>query len=281
MLYIIICICFSVTVSVMFKLAKRYQIDVYQAVTWNYSAALALTFVFLKPSLTNITNIPFGYYILLGLLLPLLFFLIARSIRMAGIVRTEIAQRLSLFIPVIASFLLFGEKFNNINLLAIIIGVIAMILTIPWQRNIAGKRIESNTPIYLLFIFLGIGVIDVLFKKLALIPSVSSGTSLFIVFTIAFSITLIGLIYQVLTKKMRFSWPHIFIGWILGIANFGNIFFYIKAHQALANHPSRVFSSVNIGVIILGTILGTLVFRERLSLINKLGIFLALIAIIL
>ncbi len=265
----------------MFKLAKRYQIDVYQAVTWNYSAAMVLTFIFLKPTFSNLANVPFGYFSLLGFLLPILFFLIAHSIRNAGIVRTEIAQRLSLFIPVIASFLLFGEKFNNINLLAVIIGFIAIMLTIPWQRNILGKRIESNTPFYLLFVFLGMGIIDVLFKQLALIPTVSSNTSLFIVFTIAFIITLIGLIFQVYTKKMRLSWPHIFIGWTLGIANFANIFFYIKAHQVLANHPSRVFSSVNIGVIILGTLLGTIVFRERLSLINKLGIFLALVAIIL
>jgi len=51
MLYILLCICFSVIVSVMFKLAKRYQIDVYQAITWNYSMAIFLTLIFLKPDL--------------------------------------------------------------------------------------------------------------------------------------------------------------------------------------------------------------------------------------
>jgi len=281
MLYIILCVCFSVTVSVMFKLAKRYQIDVYQAVTWNYSATLFLTAIFLKPSFKNLAVSKFSIYCLLGLLLPALFYLIARVVRNAGIVRTEIAQRLSLVIPVIASFLLFDEKLDTIKLIAIIIGFISIMLTVPWQKQIAGKSIEPNTPIFLILVFLGMGVIDVLLKQLSLIPEISFGTSLFFVFGIAFFVTLLGLIYQVYTKRMRFSWPHIFIGWTLGIANFGNIFFYIKAHQALANHPSRVFSSINIGVIMLGTLLGTLVFKERLNLISKLGIFLAILAIII
>ena len=71
---------------------------------------------------------------------------------------------------------------------------------------------------------------------------------------------------------MKFSWPHILIGWVLGVANFSNILFYIKAHQALSKNPSIVFSAMNIGVIILGTLLGVFVFREKLSLVNKIGI---------
>jgi drug/metabolite transporter (DMT)-like permease len=65
----------------------------------------------------------------------------------------------------------------------------------------------------------------------------------------------------------------------LGIANFGNILFYIKAHQAIANNPSVVFSSMNIGVIVFGTLVGVFIFREKLSTLNKLGIVLAIIAI--
>jgi drug/metabolite transporter (DMT)-like permease len=69
-------------------------------------------------------------------------------------------------------------------------------------------------------------------------------------------------------------------GWILGIANFGNILFYLKAHQDLANQPSIVFSSMNIGVILLGSAVGIFVFKERLSRLNYAGILLALISII-
>src|ERR1700760_3266809 len=103
MVYILLSICCSVVVSVLLKLARRYQIDVYQAITWNYSMAIILTLIFLKPHLHNLQAAPVYIYSLLGVLLPVLFVVMASAIRYTGIVRTEIAQRLSLVIPIISA----------------------------------------------------------------------------------------------------------------------------------------------------------------------------------
>jgi hypothetical protein len=263
----------------MLKLAKRYHIDVYQAITWNYSMAIVLSWLFLKPQLNNMAGAPFYLYWLLGLFLPLLFVILGISVKFAGIVRTDVAQRLSLFIPIITAFLIFGETFNAIKLAGIIIGFVAIICLIPSHKQTLTDKSPANSRIYLLIVFFGMGIIDVLFKQIALVKQISTGTSLFIVYSLAFIIALIGLLYQVIKKTMRFSWPHILIGWILGIANFGNILFYIKAHQSLAKNPSVVFSSMNIGVIIFGTLIGVFIFKEKLSMFNKAGIILAIIAI--
>ena len=280
MAYIILSICFSVTVSVMLKLAKRYHIDVYQAVTWNYSIAAILTLIFLKPSLHNLNGAPVFTYGLLALLLPALFIILAVSVRLSGIVRTDIAQRLSLFIPIIASFLLFQDKLTPVKSIGIILGFVAIICTIPWHKKDENKPVATNGLVYLLIVFVGMGVIDVLFKQVAAFKAIPYGTSLFIVFTLAFIFSLVGLLYQVVMRKMRFSWPHIFIGWALGVANFGNILFYLKAHKAQANQPSTVFSAMNIGVIVAGALVGIIVFKEKLSLLNKVGLVMAIIAIV-
>lgn len=279
MLYVFLSICCSVIVSIMLKLAKRYHIDVYQAITWNYSVAMALAWLFLKPELHNLGNAPYFIYGSLGILLPALFVILAASVKIAGIIRTDVAQRLSLFIPVLSAFLIFGEKLDTIKSIGLIIGFAAVICSIPMQKQSINRKAPTNGWVYLLVVFIGMGLIDVLFKQLALFKGVSSGTSLFIVYTLSFIVAMIGLLYQVFTKKMRFSWPHILIGWVLGIFNFGNILFYIKAHQVLANNPSIVFSSMNIGVIVFGTIVGVIIFKEKLSTVNKIGIALALIAI--
>jgi hypothetical protein len=264
----------------MLKLARRYHIDVYQAITWNYSMAILLSWLFLRPQLRNLPAIPVFSYLLLALLLPALFVIIALSIRKSGIVRTEVAQRLSLFIPIIASFFLFDEKVTPLKSIGIILGFTAIACSIPWQKKGAKKRASTNAWIYLLMVFIGFGVIDVLFKQMALLKTIAYNTSLFIVFVLAFIFSLIGLFYQVVTKKMRFSWPHIFIGWVLGVVNFGNILFYLKAHRALANQPSIVFSAMNIGVIVAGSLTGLVIFKEKLSLLNKAGIVMAIIAIV-
>lgn len=282
MFYVFLSICCSVFVSVMLKLAKRYHIDVYQAITWNYSMAIVLSWLFLKPQLSNLGGAPFFLYGLLGLLLPSLFVILAASVKVTGIVKTDVAQRLSLFIPILAAFLFFNETLNSVKLIGLIIGFAAIICLIPWQkqpRNNRENKALASSWIYLSVVFIGMGIIDVLFKQVALVKQISTGTSLFIVYSLAFAIALIGLLYQVIKKTMRFSWPHILIGWVLGIANFGNILFYIKAHQSLAKNPSIVFSSMNIGVIIAGTLIGVFIFKERLSLFNKIGILLAVIAI--
>lgn len=281
MFYIFLSICCSVTVSVLLKLAKRYQIDVYQAITWNYSAAILLTWFFFKPQLTHLQDAPIITYLSLGILFPLLFIVIATSVRLTGIVRTDVAQRLSLFIPVLAAFMLFGEKPNSIKIIGMAIGLIGIICLIPWRQKMAVRRRSSNSWFYLIVILVGMGVIDVLLKEIAKVTSVSFGTSLFIVFVLAFIVSIIGLIYLIATKKTRFSWPHILIGWVLGAANFGNILFYVKALKSLENSPSTVFSSMDIGVIVFGSLVGLFIFREKLSRLNVAGILLAIIAVVI
>lgn len=281
MFYIFLSICSSVTVSVLLKLAKRYHIDVYQAITWNYSAAIVLTWLFFKPQPGHLLEGPIITYLTLGLLFPLLFVVIAISIRLSGIVRTDVAQRLSLFIPVLAAFLIFGEQPTAIKITGIVIGFIAIICLIPWRQTIVVRRKSTNSWFYLFVILLGMGVIDVLLKQISKLTSVTFGTSLFIIFVLAFVVSIIGLIYLLYTKKTRFSWPHILIGWVLGAANFCNILFYIKGLKALSNNPSVVFSSMDIGVIVLGTAVGLFIFKEKLSRLNLAGLVLAIIAIVI
>jgi uncharacterized membrane protein len=68
---------------------------------------------------------------------------------------------------------------------------------------------------------------------------------------------------------------------LVGAFNFGNILFYLKAHQAFAENPSTVFAAMNMGVIILGSLLGILVFKEKMSKRNYVGLALALVSIVL
>ena len=81
----------------------------------------------------------------------------------------------------------------------------------------------------------------------------------------------------------RAAWAprHLAAGVALGVMNFGNILTYIRAHQALPEHPALVFASMNMGVITLGTLVGALAFREPLTRLNGVGLALALGAILL
>lgn len=245
---------------------------------WNYSIAAALTYLIYDPAWPPLDSSLSPAYIILGILLPSLFVILAFSVRYTGIVKTDVAQRLSLFIPVLAAFILFGETHSTIKLAGIGFAFLAIICSVPWQKN--GTNSTSYW-IYPVTVFVGMGVIDILFKQIAKTVSIPFTSSLMVVFVFAFIISALFLSYLAFIKKLKFSLINMLCGWVLGIANFGNILFYLKAHQALAEQPSLVFSAMNIGVILLGSLVGVVIFHEKLSKLNYAGIVLALISIVL
>jgi len=279
MIYIILSIFCSVTVAVLLKLAKRYKISIIQAVTFNYLTALTLCFLFFKPDVKIITGTaPWPIYIALAILLPTIFLFLAASVKKLGIVKTDIAQRLSLFIPILAAYFIFKEDFNQLKFIGLGVGFLAIILT--FLRKSESKS-ESGNWFYPIIVFVGFGVIDVLFKQIALHKELPYTTSLFTVFSLAFFVSLIIIIIMVVTKKTKLQLVNIGCGLILGLFNFGNILFYLKAHKALATNPSTVFAAMNLGVIVVGSLIGILVFKEKLTKLNYFGIALALCAVIL
>lgn len=278
MIFILLSICCSVTVAVLLKLAKRYQISIIQAVTVNYFVALILCFLFFKPQVSAINvDSPWPVYISLAILLPSIFLFLAASIKNLGIVKTDIAQRLSLFIPILAAYFIFKEDFNNLKIIGLAIGFPAIVLTFIRKSD---QGDNNGRWLYPIMVFVGFGVIDVLFKQIALYKAAPYTTSLFLVFCLSFIISLIIVTAMAITRKIKLQLVNVACGAILGIFNFGNILFYMKAHKALAQNPSTVFAAMNLGVIIVGTLIGVLVFKERLTKLNYAGIILALVAII-
>ncbi len=281
MIYVILSIICSVTVAILLKLARRYSIDVMQAVTWNYTVCIALCAFFYKPGLDVPAAPPLAIYASLGLLLPTLFLVIAASIRYTGIVRTDVAQRLSLFIPIVAATLLFGEVLPTQRIIGVCVGFTAIFCSIQWQKSTGSDTRGKAEWVYPLTVFIGMGVIDILFKQIAAYKEIPYTTSLFYVFIFAFVIALLILSYRLIIKKSRFEWVNMLCGIILGLFNFGNILFYLKAHRELADSPSVVFTAMNTGVIILGSLVGLFAFKEKLSPLNYLGLVLALASILI
>lgn len=288
MIYVLLSVLCSVTVAVIIKLAKQKGVNYLQLLVWNYPMALLLTYLVLKPAIIPWQKeLPWHLYLPLGFLLPAIFICIAMSIRYGGIVKTEVAQRLSLFIPLIAAFLWMGEEVVPTKLIGISVGILAIIFSIGWNKKDSSQTSNTqnnstdNTWIFPLLVFFGMGIIDILFKQVAQSAEITYMSSLWIVFVLALGFAILFLTYLLLIKKQALDLKSIAYGLILGMFNFGNIVFYMKGHRALPDNPSIVFTGMNIGVISVGALVGVLLFREKLSNSNKIGVFLALISVLL
>lgn len=276
MLFLILSILCSVIVGVIFKISRKYNANPSQIISFNYITAITLCYFTFSPDINALDkSAPVEIYGAVGILLPIVFLFLALSIKFMGIAKTDAAQRLSLFIPILAAWLLFNEAFNTYKIIGVLIGFAALlfILKKPSENS-------ENKWFFPAMVLLGFGVVDILFKKIALYTVVPYTTSLFIVFLIAFLVSLIIIIYKLFVKKESFVIKSIPFGILVGVFNFGNILFYLKAHKAFAENPSTVFAGMNMGVIILGTIIGAFFFKEKLSKINIFGLFLALIAVV-
>lgn len=276
MLFLILSILCSVVVGVIFKVSRKYNANPSQIISFNYIAAITLCYFTFSPDLNTLDdNAPLGIYTSVGILLPIVFLFLALSIKFMGIAKTDAAQRLSLFIPILAAWLLFNEAFNTYKVIGVLVGFAALLFIL--------KKPSDNTEnkwIFPAIVLLGFGVVDILFKKIALYTVVPYTTSLFIVFLIAFVVSLVIVMYKLFVSKEKFALINIPFGILVGIFNFGNILCYLKAHKAFSENPSTVFAGMNMGVIILGTLIGAFFFKEKLSKINVLGLFLALIAVV-
>lgn len=282
MLSIVFSLICSVSVGVLFKIAKNYKIVLMQIIGWNYVIALLFTQLAFSPDWQSLSVNDFPVMVLssLWILLPIVFLFQALSLKYVGIVKTDIAQRLSLFIPILASYFLFGETFSDYKIIGLVVAFLAIFFTLYRDdRNLSHDK--SSKWQYPLLVLLGFGVIDVLFKKVAAFTAVPYTTSLAVVFSGALIVAWGINLYKIVNKKEVFQTSNIGWGVALGLLNFGNIHFYLKAHQELSENPSTVFATMNLGVIILGSFIGVLFFKEKLNKMNYLGIIMALVAVVL
>src|SRR5690606_41372334 len=126
----------------------------------------------------------------------------------------------------------------------------------------------------LLGVWFGYGTIDILFKQMAKMGSAFPSTLLG-------SFVLAGVVSFVYLLARRTVWQtaSMLAGLLLGLLNFGNIYFYVRAHQVFSDNPTLVFSAMNIGEISLGTLVVAGVVWARVHWVNGVGVALAILAI--
>ncbi|AFZ83464.1 membrane protein [Candidatus Kinetoplastibacterium blastocrithidii TCC012E] len=283
-LYLFLSITCSILVSITLKFLKKNtyrKSDLSEIVLINYIIATILSLFFFKTyneNLLAIVNNNMIYILLLGCLLPIGFISMSKSIEYFGVAKSEIFQRISVVMPIIAAFTIFDDKPCAIKIIYVASTIFSILCLLDKREEYEEERVKilSNFkwPILVCFTY---GMADIMFKKISGNHSLTN--CLFLSFLIA-SIAMIIYILSI-NKKFIFSKNNIINGLLIGSLNWVNIFSYIKAHKCLYNMPSTVFIIMNLGVVILGTIAGTFLFRERLSRKNIIGMLMAISSILM
>jgi len=280
MAYLVASILSSTSIFVIFRLAKNYSCQLIHLITLNYLAASILGLLFFIPEKIEITLhagwLP--YSILVGILFIVLFFLIGNSSQKAGIAVTSLANKLSLVFPVLFSIVYFNEKVTALKITGLVTAFIAIFLTV-YKKDI--KSTNLMFVVLPLVIFVGGGITDSIVKLVQALkasPAEAGPFSTF-VFVVAFIIALIISLLKGKSQNRSWHTPTLFLGIILGIVNFGSLYFIINALNFSRINSSLVFALNNMCIVALSAILGYVLFHEKLSKLNVAGLLLALVSL--
>ena len=281
MLYLVLAIIFSTGVFVAMRLFERFKLDNHQALMWNYVFAAGTGFLMCKQfdTPTQLVNEPwFGLSILTGFWFIFTYLLMTASTQRSGVTVTSLSSKLSVVLPTLAGVVLFSEKLNFVATMGIVLALVALVLVVG-GKNATNKNIKINWLLPVL-IFFGTGTGDILMKLTE--QQNSSDDMGFMIAFIYFIAMLFGFLvvaFDLIRSKSKWQWKNAIGGITLGVINFFSTFCVYNAMRCFDNVV--LFPVYNIGVVCLTALTGWLLFKEKLTWKNYLGLAIAIIAVIL
>lgn len=282
MIFLWLSILSSSLIYLLFKIRKQLGINLTAIIIINYLFATVFGIIIfgLSNTLTALKHSNWGWLaLLIGIFFVIMFYLIGISTQKVGIAISTIATRMSMLIPISFSVFIFDESTSIIKALKISIALIAVLLAI--YQPIARTKKNSLT-ILPIILFLGSGSVDTLVKTAQhhFVPSNEITFFSTIVFATSFFASLL-LTFLTPNERIIFNIKTIAIGIILGAANFGSLYFFMNTLNKSKLDSSIVFGINNLAIVAISLSLGFFIFKEKLSIINKVGIILSLISIVL
>ena len=284
MLYLILAIVLSTAVFVVMRLFGRFNLDNHQALTWNYatSACIGMTMSAANGTLVSPATQPwFSLTLVLGFWFILTYLLITESSQRSGVTVTSLSSKLSVVIPTLFGILFLKEALRLASAIGIVLALVALFLVVGGKSK-KDTKTEKTTLILLLpvFIFFSTGIGDILMKMTErtntssdMIPMIA------FIYFISFLFGVVIVAYDLIRGKSKWQWKSAVGGLALGTVNFFSTCCIYRAMRLFDNVV--MFPVYNIGVVCLSALAGWLLFKEKLTWKNYLGLVIAIIAVIL
>ncbi len=282
MIFLWLSIISSSGIYLLFKLSSKNKARLEGIIIVNYFFAALLGFLaFSKnnPVNTIFNSQWFPIAVFIGILFVVMFYLIGVSTHKAGISITAIATRMSMIFPVTVSMFIFNEQITGTKIFIIAIALLAILMAIYKPNN---KKIKRAYIVLPFILFIGSGTADSLVKTAEHLFIPHSHTALFssTLFAVSF-FTSLFLLFRYKKSEKLMDKKTFGMGVLLGLCNFGSLFFIILALQKSNIDSSFIFSINNLAIVVISHLIGFLFFNEKLSSVNKIGLAISFICLIL
>ncbi|WP_019037998.1 EamA family transporter [Psychroflexus tropicus] len=286
MIALILSVLSSSAIYITFKLFGRYNVTSLHALIVNYFTAFILGLLFqgkLSPEalLTVVHKDWFFGSMGLGAMFIIVFSLMVVTTQKGGMSVVSVASKMSVAIPVIFVILYYNEPLGLVKVIGIFLALVSVYLVSVRLKD--GLDLNLNYLIYPILVFLGSGIVESSIKFLENTYVPDDEVSLFSAstFLFAFITGLIAFGIKNLKAKHSFKAKDVIGGIALGVPNYFSIYFFILALRIEGLDSSSIFIINNVSIVLFSTLLGIILFRERVIFKNWIGIGLAILSIIL
>ena len=273
MIYLLLAILSSSLVSIFMRLSTHRVQNRYSLLAVNYLACSVLGAIYARGNVFCVAAPGYGPMLIMGLVAGALyllgFVLLQRSIRKNGMVLSSLFMKLGLLVPIVMSLVFFRELPSILQCVGFLLAIGAILL-INWQK---GSRSGFNTG--LLILLLAGGSCDAISKVYEQLGNpVLSDQFLFFTFFFAFILC----IALVLRQKEAPGKQELLFGLLIGIPNFFSAKFLLAALTRM--NAVVVYPTFSVATLLVVTLTGLFLFKERLSKQQWIALGMILLALI-
>jgi len=288
LIYLLCSILLTSYLTISFKILERFNIPILQAIVVNYFTCV-ITGSLVNGSWpvdkTTIHQPWLLWSLILGSMFIILFNVFPYTTQKLGVAVASVANKLSLVIPFVFSIYLYNEEWTWLKIAGIVLALLAVVFTCYPARQ--RERLRSLNKAYYFFLpvilFVGSGLMDTIIKYVEQTHLNESNYNDFLIaaFVIAALIGFLIMGVLLITRKIKFDRRSLLAGIAIGIPNYFSIWFLVNVLKQYKGNSSAIIPINNMGIVLLSSVLAWLVFKEKLSALNWIGIILALGAIAL
>lgn len=258
MLYLFLAITSSALVSIFMRLSSSRIKGNISMLAINYAMCVFLSAWYAGMEVLPVRASLFqtiGMGVVHGILYLLSFVLLQVNVRRNGVVLSATFMKLGLLVPMVVSVVLFHEMPGVLQSIGFVIALIAIILI-----NFDGGESVMGFRLGLVLLLLGGGFGDAMSKIFQELGDASMGDQ-FLLYT--FITALVLCVLLMLKKGQRPGLAEVMFGAMIGIPNFFSARFLLASLKSLA--AVIVYPTYSVGTILVVTLAGVVLFRERLG----------------
>lgn len=284
MIWLILSILSSTGIFVTFKFIDKTKTPLINAIVLNYLIGAVFGFIltgsFPVDVIVKSDWVYFG--MIVGVLMIVMFFIVGQSAKTVGISITTVTSKMAVVIPMVFAIIAYHEKITEIKIISIFLALLAVTMSV-YKKSDKKTKLNAWAVILPIALFVGMGLDNslLIISKERYIDSSMSSLFSATIFSFALISGLIITMFKPSVFRSFLNYKTWISGILLGLCNFGSIYFVLLALNSGVFSNSIAFGIINIGIVSLSVLIGTFFFKEKLSKLNIVGVVLSILTILI